>query len=142
MNPLLIGPLMQMATGLMDRLFPNPEQAAKAKLKLLMMEQAGELKELDAALQRDLAQARVNEAEAGSSSILVAGWRPGIGWVCVAALAYQFLFRPLLPWVLAVLGQADVPPMPSLDDNLWELVFVMLGFGGLRSFEKHKGVAK
>jgi hypothetical protein len=31
-----------------------------------------------------------------------------------------------------------VAEMPGLDDNLWELMFGMLGLGGLRSYEKIK----
>lgn len=137
MNPLLIGPLLEIGTSIINKIFPDPNQAADAKLKLLQMQQDGDLKELSAALERDLAQAKVNEVEAASSNMFVAGWRPAIGWVCAAALAYQYLIRPLMP--LFVPG---MEALPSIDDSLWELVFVMLGFGGLRSFEKHRGLAK
>jgi hypothetical protein len=32
--------------------------------------------------------------------------------------------------------------MPGLDENLWQLLLGMLGLGGLRTFEKTKGVAR
>ena len=40
----------------------------------------------------DLAQIEVNKVEAASSSVFVAGWRPAIGWIGAAALAYQLVF--------------------------------------------------
>lgn len=141
MNPILLPGLFELGKGLIDKLLPDPEAKAKAQLELLAMQQNGQLKELAAALDRDIAQADINKIEASSPSLFVSGWRPGIGWVCVAALAYQFLLRPLLPWVLSINGHS-VPEMPSLDNNLWELVFLLLGFGGLRSYEKQKGTAR
>ena len=35
----------------------------------------------------------------------------------------------------------QIPTMPGLDDNLWQLMMGMLGMGGLRTFEKTQGVA-
>jgi len=35
-----------------------------------------------------------------------------------------------------------VPDMPELDGGMMELVALMLGFGGLRTFDKIKGVTK
>lgn len=141
MNPILLSGVFEIGKGLIDKFFPDPEAKAKAQLELLKMQQDGQLQELGAALQRDLAQAETNKVEAASSSIFVSGWRPGIGWVCVAGLFYQYLLRPLLPWACEAFGHS-VPAMPSLDGNMMELVFVLLGFGGLRTYEKQKGLVK
>jgi hypothetical protein len=43
-------------------------------------------------------------------------------------------------WVAFVMGKPIAKP-PALDNNLWELMFALLGLGGLRTFEKLKGVA-
>ncbi|MFD1691538.1 hypothetical protein ACFSHR_08295 [Azotobacter chroococcum] len=61
----------------------------------------------------------------------------------MAGLAYEFLVRPLLPWLLTVAGVADVPPLPSLDAVLFELVFGMLGLGlgALRTADRWKRVS-
>jgi len=67
-------------------------------------------------------------------------WRPFIGWVCGGALAYQYVVTPILMWVTASVGIALAQP-PKLDGTLWELVFAILGMGGLRTYEKLKGVA-
>jgi hypothetical protein len=86
-------------------------------------------------------QREINRAEAASASLFVAGWRPAIGWVCALALGFQYLARPLLDWAAARIWPGT-PPLPGLDDGLWQLMFGMLGMGSLRSFEKTRGVAK
>jgi len=119
------------AAGLkvIDKFVPDP--AAKQKAE----------SELRASLQAwDKSQTDVNAVEAANDSIFVSGWRPFIGWVCGGALAYQYVATPLLMWFTASVGIALATP-PKLDGTLWELVFAMLGLGGLRTFEKLKGVA-
>ena len=41
-----------------------------------------------------LGQMEVNKAEAAHKSLLVAGWRPFIGWVCGVGLLYNVLIQP------------------------------------------------
>ena len=60
--------------------------------------------------------------------------------MCGIALAYQYVAAPLLMWIASSLHIALAAP-PKLDGTLWELVFALLGMGGLRTFEKVKGVA-
>ena len=83
----------------------------------------------------------INKVEAAHQSIFVAGWRPFIGWVCGLALAFQYLVRPFWVWASET-WWPGLPVPPTLDGMLWELVFGMLGIGGLRTFEKVKGTAK
>jgi hypothetical protein len=66
----------------------------------------------------------------------VAGWRPAVGWVGVAALAYQFIVYPVLLW----LPWVHTPPPPLDSTMLYSLVTGMLGIAGLRSFDKTRGV--
>lgn len=103
-------------------------------------------RKLDQAI--DLAQIGVNNTEAQHASVFVAGWRPAIGWVGAAAMAYQFLLYPLLTWLWA-LAQANghlpagMQPPPMLDaDALWVILSGILGIAGMRSFEKSRGVAR
>lgn len=96
----------------------------------------------------DLAQIEVNKVEAASSSVFVAGWRPAIGWIGAAAMAYQFLVYPLALWAWTYLQgigwipkeMAPPPVLPS--DQLWVILSGILGIAGMRSFEKSKGVAR
>jgi len=56
------------------------------------------------------------------------------------SLGLSISFRPL-GGTVAVLAWYTLPPLPGLDDNLWQLMMGMLGMGGLRTFEKVQGVA-
>lgn len=120
--------LLGVASKIFDKVFPDPVKAAEAKLELYKLQQSGELASM-------LAQTETNKVEAANPSVFVAGWRPFIGWVCGFALLYQYLARPII--------MAFYPALtfPGLDDNLWQLLLGMLGLGGLRTFEKTKGVA-
>lgn len=136
MNPLLIGPLFSFLEKGIERLFPDPEQQAKAKMDLLKMDQEGLFKELDAELQQNLAQAAINKEEAASVSIFKSGWRPAFGWAGVFVLISELILRPYLPWLMEVFG-FYVPPIPSIDTEMfWPLIFGLLGLGGMRTFEK------
>lgn len=87
-------------------------------------------------------QTRLNEIEAQSPSLFKSGWRPSVGWICVAGLAYCFLLQPLFPWLIGFFRQ-QVPALPSLDTGvLMTLLLGMLGLGGLRTWEKRSGLAK
>jgi hypothetical protein len=123
-----------------DQIIPDPKAAAEAKLRVIELQQAGELAALDADLKIALAQAGINAEEAKSTSLLVSGWRPFIGWCCGIGLAYVFLAHPLLTWWAAATRPEFVPPALVVD-HLVELVMAMLGLVGLRTFEKIKGVA-
>jgi roadblock/LC7 domain-containing protein len=136
MAPLLaFVPTLLPALGtLIDRLIPDKAEAEKARNQL-------EAQLVTAANQAALAQVEVNKVEAAHSSVFVAGWRPSIGWVCAAGLAWAFVLAPVASWALVALGiKAELPAIQF--DHLFELVLAMLGFGGLRTFEKMRGVAR
>jgi roadblock/LC7 domain-containing protein len=130
--------LLPLVGNILDKVIPDPTQKADAQLKMLEMAQKGELAVLDADLKLALGQMEVNKAEA-TTDLFRGGWRPAVGWTCVAGLAYNFVVQPLLPWVVAVFG-GSVPPLPSIDnETLLVLLTGMLGLGGLRTFERIKG---
>jgi hypothetical protein len=120
------------AAGLkvLDKFIPDPEAKAKAEADLR-----------SSLMDWDRSQNEVNTAEAANTNLFVAGWRPMIGWVCALALAYQYLLSPLSVWIATMLNH-PIPFPPKLDDTLWQLMFGMLGMGGLRTYEKLKGVSK
>ena len=128
-----ISAALDLGNTLITRIFPDPAQAANAKLELIKLQQSGELASMTA-------QTDINKAEASNPSLFVSGWRPAIGWVCAFALAYQYLLRPLSGTIATLFG-ITLPPLPGLDDNLWQLMMGMLGMGGLRTYEKTQGVA-
>jgi len=132
--------LIPVLGSLLEKILPDPQAQADAKIKLLDLAQKGELAVLDAETKMALGQMEINKAEAGTD-MFRGGWRPATGWACVFGLVYQFLLQPLVPWVAAVSG-ATVPPLPAIDnETLMVLLTGMLGLGGLRTFERIKGKA-
>lgn len=129
-----IAAILGIASTILDRVIPDKAAAEKAKAEI-------EAALVKSVLDGNLAQIEVNKAEAAHSSVFVSGWRPAIGWICAAAMAYSYLVVPFFQFILTVNGK-PVPKLPVLDNALWELVFGMLGMGALRSYEKFKGVAK
>lgn len=126
--------------GIIDKIVPDPAQAAQAKLAAYEMAQKGELAQLEADVKLAQAQAATNTAEAATDKFR-GGWRPACGWVCVAGMGYEFLLRPLLPWLVNSLG-AHTAPLPAIDsESLMVLLAGMLGLGGFRTFERLKGKA-
>lgn len=130
--------LIPAVVSVIDKILPDPQQAAEAKIRALELAQKGELATLDADVRLALGQMEINKVEA-QTDLFRGGWRPATGWCCVAGLLYQFILQPVLPWVVALLG-AEVPPLPAIDnETLLVLLTGMLGLGGLRSFERVKG---
>ena len=81
-----------------------------------------------------VAQIEVNRAEA-AGNWFQDSWRPLCGYVCVLGLAVNFLVSPIAAGFGITVPQADMSVMMPV-------LMGMLGLGGLRSFEKTKGVAK
>ena len=101
---------------------------------------------LNAFLAADLAQMEVNKEEAKHASLFVSGWRPAVGWVCAASFAYSVIGWSFLNWAFAVATVYTghtLPTLPTPDTTLtMELLLAMLGLGGMRTYEKMKGVTK
>lgn len=132
-----VGSIMQ---GL-DGLFTSDEERLKVELALQ--------KQL---MQPQIIQAMTTLQEAEHPSRLVAGWRPALGWVCAAGLAWEFVLRQLIGaamiiasyWVgepaKLVSAAADLPQLNA--EPLMALVAILLGVAGYRTLEKTKGVAR
>jgi len=86
-------------------------------------------------------QAQSNIEQSKHSSIFVAGARPAIMWICALGLFVQFFVMPIAEWVCAV-WYPDVALFEMQTEALMTLTLSMLGVGGMRSFEKYKGVAR
>lgn len=135
---LLIDPISR----LLDKLIPDPEARAQAQLELMRQERAADLEEIKLALSVDQSQNDINKVEAQHASVFVAGWRPFIGWVCGFGMAYHFIAQPLLAFLIANASDGKSVILPVFDmDALNTVLLGMLGLGGMRTFEKIKGVA-
>jgi len=128
-----VSALLDIGGKVFDRVFPDPAQAANAKLELMKLQQSGELTQI-------AGQMDINKVEAASSSIFVSGWRPAIGWICGAGFAVQFVIGPLAEWGSALAGHPV--KFPTMDTGtMMPLLLGMLGLGGMRTAEKMQGVA-
>lgn len=123
------------------------EQKARLQEQLAAMEAAAQKAALEYDTAQMTGQIELNKIEAGSDSLYKSGWRPAVGWVCVAGLCFTFIVRPLLPWIVQVAGipfgyQSTLPPMPEIPmTDLIVLLTGMLGLGTMRTIEKMKHVA-
>lgn len=119
---------------LVDKLFVTDEDRSNAKLRLIELQQKGEL-----------AQIAVNAAEAQHESVFVSGWRPAIGWICGAAFLFNFVVQPLLTFILIAVGpmvgfEFPVSLLPALDmGTIMAVLGGILGLGGFRTYEKYTG---
>tara|TARA_B110000908_G_scaffold12414_1_gene14430 strand:+ start:455 stop:868 length:414 start_codon:yes stop_codon:yes gene_type:complete len=130
--------LIPAISTVIDKIFPDAGEAAKAKAEMYSLEKQGEFKQLEAELQLALGQIAINQEEAKNPSLFVSGWRPAVGWVCVFGLTYSFILQPLLAWLSTIF---TIPAPPVLDlGSLITLLGGMLGLGAYRTLEKVKKV--
>ena len=139
MNPLLLSGLFDLGKGLIDCLWPDPAQKAAAQMELLKMQQSGDLAQLAADTDLAKLQIQTNIEEAKSTNWWVAGWRPAIGWVCGAGLAYAALVEPFARFAAKVwFGYTGEFPVINSELTM-QILMGMLGLGAMRSVEKVKG---
>lgn len=109
--------------AVLDRLFPDTQARADAEQTVLNMYAAGEIP-------------RAAPAKAADDcGLFRSGWRPAAGWVCVAALAAQYLAVPLMGWLATNTFGWQTPPQLNLDDLL-TLLAGLLGLGAFRTYER------
>ena len=123
----MIQSLISPVAGLLDKFIPDKDQAAALAHEIATMSEKH-------AQELSLAQLAVNKEEA-KGNWFQSSWRPAVAWICVLGMAVNFLISPLLAPLGVVVPQADTSVMMPV-------LMGMLGLGGLRSFEKTKGVTK
>ncbi len=114
-----------------DQLFTSDEERAQAALLLEQLKQ-----------KPHILQAELSKIEASHKSIFVAGWRPALGWVCAMGLFFVFVLNPIIQWLTCNFAEQCIkgPEMPL--ESMMTLVVSLLGLGGLRTYEKVKGISK
>tara|TARA_Y100001951_G_scaffold31470_1_gene24636 strand:- start:743 stop:1150 length:408 start_codon:yes stop_codon:yes gene_type:complete len=86
-------------------------------------------------------QIAANAEQAKHPSLFVAGARPAIMWICALGLLTQFFIMPIAEWA-TMIWMPDVTLPKLATGELMTLTLSLLGLGGMRSFEKSKGVAR
>lgn len=115
----LIGPV----SGLLDKVIPDKDQAAKLAHEISTM---SEKHAQEVALQ----QIEILKLDA-KGNWFQSSWRPLAGYVCVLGLAINFLIAPICAGFGVKIPQADTSVMMPL-------LLGMLGIGSMRSYDKLK----
>ena len=137
MEPITVSGIFALGGKLIDKLFPDPEQKAKAQLELLALEQSGDLEEIKTKLSAILAEA--NSADPWTSRA-----RPSFLYVVYVLMLWSipmgimYMINPdaAARFILGFKGWLDAIPEPIL--TLFGTV--MLGYVVGRSYEKTKGI--
>lgn len=139
MDPITLSGIFSIGTKLIDKIFPDPEQKARAQLELLKMQQSGDLDEMKTQLSAIIAEAQSTDpwtSRARPSFLYVVYvlllWSIPMGVLTIfkpeAAAAFTAGFKA---WMLAI-------PEPVL--TLFGVV--MTGYVAGRSWEKVRGATK
>jgi len=139
MDPITIGAITTIGGKLIDSIFTKPEDKAKAKARLLLLEQQGKLDEAKTQLSAIIAEASSKDK-----------------WTSRARPSFLYVVYILLLWSIPMGVLTAIDPvmadnftagfkawLSAIPDNIITLFgTVMLGYIGGRSWEKVKGAAK
>jgi len=135
----IIGGIVDIGKSIIGNLFPDPKERAEAELKLAVMHQNGQLKELETRMSAIVMEASSNDP-----------------WTSRARPSFMYVFYVLLLASLPMGILFAVSPdtahnvtvgfknwLDAVPEQMWDLfLFGYLGYSGARTFEKAKGVAK
>ena len=128
-----ISTVLDIGGKILDRVIPDTNARDKAKEEL-----AKAINDQD--FQITMAQLAINKAEAESNSLFKSGWRPYIGWTCGTAFSLHFVIFPIIDKIIVFFDKTPIPILFDMN-TLLTVLFALLGIGGMRSWEKYKGVA-
>ena len=126
----LIGPI----SSLLEKAIPDSDLRRKLTHEISTMAEKNAHEQIKAQLE-------INKTEAQHKSLFVSGWRPAVGWTCCLGMAANFLIIPMTNFALALASSNISIPLIDLETML-PVLLGMLGLGGMRSYEKSKGVAR
>lgn len=127
-----LGAILDIGSKLVDKFFPDPAQAEQAKLKLLEMQQNGELAALNAEIAEQHELTERLKADMGSDSWLSKNIRP---LALIAILSGYFVFA-----MMSAFGNNANESYVELLGQ-WGMLIMSFYFGG-RTLEKIIGMKK
>lgn len=139
MDPLTASGLLSIGGKIIDKLFPDPTEKAKAQLELLRMQQSGELEELKASLSAII-------AEAQSADPWTSRARPSFMYVVYVLLLWSIPMGVLTifkPEAAAAFTSGFKMWLSAIPEEVLTLFgVVMTGYVAGRSWEKVRGAAR
>lgn len=137
MDPIIGGGLLKLGGALIDKIFPDPEQKARAQLELIRAEKAGELEEAKMQMSAIL-------AEAQSPDPWTSRARPSflyVMYILVLACIPMGILSAFQPEVAVRIAEGMKHWLAAIPEELWTVFGVgYLGYTGFRSFDKRKGL--
>ncbi|CAB4171731.1 Holin of 3TMs, for gene-transfer release [uncultured Caudovirales phage] len=139
MDPITLSGIFSIGTKLIDKIFPDPEQKAKAQLELLKLQQSGDLDEMKTQLSAII-------AEAQSTDPWTSRARPSFLYVVYVLLLWSIpmgvltIFRPEAAAAFTLGFKAWMSAIPEPVLTLFGVV--MTGYVAGRSWEKVRGATK
>lgn len=125
--------LVDTLVGAVSKYFDNQSKAELAKIDIQRIV-AEHLREVDRL------QIELNKAEAASGDKYASRWRPTLGWMGVVAVAYQYFLTPIVNALIQAFTDSMIQlPVVDLEWMITLLAF-LVGYGGVRTFEKMKGI--
>lgn len=125
--------LIDPISTILDKFVPDKDEANRLAHEIATLAERQHHEQM-------LAQVEVNKIEAAHQHLFVAGWRPGVGWICVFGLAVNYFVIPLVATGQALATGQPIQPMEL--GELTPILFGMLGLGAYRTYEKKHGVAR
>jgi hypothetical protein len=136
LEKLLGGSLVDSVGKIIDSVHTSEEEKGQIKIKLKELENEINKKQMDINL------ADAQSTATGIGGIMQRSWRPLIGMSCALAIAWEYVLKQFVMFVLAAFS-IEHAPLPELDmATLFPLVTALLGMAGLRSFEKKNNLTK
>mgnify|MGYP001165379562 FL=1 len=130
----LLTSLIEPVSKILDKAIPDTDLKRKLSHEISTLAEKS-------ALEVAKGQMQANVEQAKHPSLFVAGARPAIMWVACLGLLTQFFLMPIAEWI-TVIWYPDIT-LPNLNTSeLTTLTLSILGLGGMRSWEKSKGVAR
>lgn len=130
--------ILDIGGKVLDKVFPDPAQAANAKLELYKLQQTGQLEEMKTTLSAII-------AEANSTDPWTSRARPSFLYVVYVLILFSLPMGLVSAWspdTATAIASGMKAWLGAIPDTIIELFkWVMLGYIGGRSFEKVKGAA-
>ena len=132
----LVGGLFDIGGKVIDRMFPDPEEKARAKQELTKLEQEGELEQMSVRLSAILAEAKSDDPWTSRA-------RPSFMYVFYLVILSLVIVAPLVgvtyPEQMALFFDNVSKGFTAIPEELWATFTAgYLGYGAMRSYDKKK----
>lgn len=147
-----ISAILETGSTIIDKIWPDADEAEKRKLELASIAASGDMQRLQAEVKLLAGQIEINKIDATSQSKFQAWWRPAIGWVGAVSLFLMYVPKALVMtyiWTVQAITMLNawdgssnlvVPAFPDLGvSDIIGLVMALLGVASMRSYDKKQG---